>query len=216
MAELLLVNSSPRRDRSESVELAEALIAAYRAVAPAAEVDRIDLFGEPLPLFGPTAVEAKMRVVGGESLAGVDAVWQELTSVFDRFAAADIIVFTVPMWNAGIPWVLKHLIDLVTQPGLAFSFDPEAGYTGLLAGKRAVCIYTSRVYRPGVDHRFGVDFHSTYFEYWLSSIGIVDIDTVRFQPTYATPDFDHRRAAALARARGLGRELALARVAGAS
>jgi FMN-dependent NADH-azoreductase len=216
MADLLLINSSPRRERSQSLELAEALIAAYRAAAPAAEVDRMDLFGEPLPVFGPTAVEAKMRVASGERLAGLEPVWQELASVFDRFAAPENLVFTVPMWNAGIPWVLKHFIDLVTQPGLAFSFDPQAGYSGLLAGKRAVCIYTSRVYRPAVDRRFGVDFHSTYFEYWLSSIGIDDIRTVRLQPTYATPDLDSRRATALACARALGRELAAGCVAGAA
>ena len=46
------------------------------------------------------------------------------------------------MWNHGVPWALKHFIDTVTQPGMAFSFDPEAGYSGLLKGKTAVVIYT--------------------------------------------------------------------------
>ncbi|UQX13255.1 NAD(P)H-dependent oxidoreductase [Candidatus Mycobacterium methanotrophicum] len=34
------------------------------------------------------------------------------------------------MWNSGIPYVLKQWIDNVTQPGWAFGFDPERGYTG--------------------------------------------------------------------------------------
>jgi putative NADPH-quinone reductase len=50
-------------------------------------------------------------------------------TVFDRFNAADIYLFAVPMWNAGVPWVLKHLIDTITQPSMCFGFDPSSGYT---------------------------------------------------------------------------------------
>jgi LacI family transcriptional regulator len=34
-----------------------------------------------------------------------------------RFLAADRLLFSVPMWNAGIPYVLKQFIDVVSQPG---------------------------------------------------------------------------------------------------
>ena len=40
MPDLLHVTSSPRRDRSESLALAEALLDAYRKTAPEAEIDR--------------------------------------------------------------------------------------------------------------------------------------------------------------------------------
>ena len=217
MPDLLHVTSSPRRDRSESLALAEALLDAYRKTAPQAEIDRLDLFDDPLPVFATDAARAKMKVIGGEKFSAADAAaWAELEAVFGRLTGADDLVFTVPMWNAGIPWPLKHLIDLVTQPGLAFGFDPGHGYSGLLEGKRAVALYTSHVYFPGVDARFGVDFHSTYFEYWLRFVGIEDIRTVRLQPSYRTPDFDERKAAALAEARALGRGLAASRVAEAA
>jgi FMN-dependent NADH-azoreductase len=53
------------------------------------------------------------------------------------------------MWNHSVPWVLKHLIDTISQPGMVFGFDPGTGYTGLLAGKRAVVVYTGAVYYEG-------------------------------------------------------------------
>ena len=62
---------------------------------------------------------------------------------------ADGYLFSVPMWNAGVPYILKQFIDVVSQPGMVFAFDPAAGYTGLLTGKKAASIYTSAVYGPG-------------------------------------------------------------------
>jgi FMN-dependent NADH-azoreductase len=209
MSDLLFVNSSPRAERSESLQLAEALLDAFHTAAPGGTIDRIDLFGDSLPTFGRLAARAKMTVVDGDRLRESEAaVWEELKEVFARVADAGLLVFTVPMWNASVPWPLKQFIDIVTQPGLAFSFDPVNGYTGLLEGKRAVAIYTSRIYHPGVDERFGVDFQSSYFEYWLRSLGVTDVRAVRLQPTYRNADFEARKAVALAEARSLGRRLA--------
>ena len=109
----------------------------------------------------------------------------------------------VPMWNGGIPWALKLFIDTVTQPGLAFSFDPETGYTGLLGGRRAVVVYTSQVFSPGVPEAFGTDFQSTYFE-MARFVGIDRIETLRLQPTYAgDPGLAARREQVLREAREL-------------
>lgn len=44
--------------------------------------------------------------------------------MFDRFAAADAYLFSVPMWNAGVPYALKQWIDIISQPGWLFSFTP--------------------------------------------------------------------------------------------
>jgi FMN-dependent NADH-azoreductase len=108
------------------------------------------------------------------------------------------------MWNHGVPWPLKHLIDTISQPGMIFAFDPEQGYSGLLRGKKAAVVYTSGVYGAGRGVEFGTDFHSTYFNDWLRFAGIEHVSEVRFQPTIATADPDSLRQAALAEARRLG------------
>ena len=110
------------------------------------------------------------------------------------------------MWNAGIPYILKQLIDVISQPGLIFGFDPHKGYTGLLRGKRAAVIYTSAVY--GVDRppTFGSDFQTTFVEDWLRWAGITDITTVEFRPNLAIDDAAGRRVEAHRRAAEIGRE----------
>ena len=41
------------------------------------------------------------------------------------------------MWNFGVPYKLKHYLDVLTMPGTLFGFDPATGYIGLLKDKRA-------------------------------------------------------------------------------
>ena len=186
---LLVVKGSPRGASSKSGEVAAAYIAAYKAKNPSAVIDEIDLWQAPLPEFDGDRAAAKMSFFGEGSLEGArKTAWDEIVEITSRFASADDYLFTVPMWNGGIPYRLKLYIDIMTQPGLLFGFDPAAGYSGLLKNKRATTIYTSGVYAPGVPPAFGNDFHSTYFNDWLGFIGITDMTTIRFQPSLLTAD----------------------------
>ncbi|MGZ4269488.1 MAG: FMN-dependent NADH-azoreductase [Solirubrobacteraceae bacterium] len=205
MTKLLYVVSSPRGEASESTAIADAFLAAYRRARPGLEVDVLDLWREPLPVYGGRGVEAKMSVFAGAEPAGsAGEAWAAVRRTFARFDAASEYLFTVPMWNHGVPWVLKHLIDTVSQPGMVFGFDPATGYTGLLRDKRAVVVYTSAVWQPGAPAAFGTDFHSTYFRDWLRWAGIDDVEEIRFQPTLVSTTTDADRAAAHERARALG------------
>jgi FMN-dependent NADH-azoreductase len=207
MPRLLFVHASPRGPRSESLALAETLL---DAVGDAYDIDRLDLFATPPAPFAADAVAAKMAVIAGAPVADEHRdAWAAAVALADRISAADTLLFTVPMWNGGVPWMLKLLIDSVSQPGVAFSFDPQTGYCGLLGeGRGAIALYTSAVYAPGVPPAFGRDFHSTYFEDWLRFIGIETINSVRLQPTFPGGDFAARRALAHEQAAALGARLA--------
>jgi FMN-dependent NADH-azoreductase len=178
---VLLINSSPRGAESRSLRLAQSFLDAYRTKVPAVEVDRLDTFTDLTP-FGQRQVEAKMALIAREEVPDTAAFeWAEVVDVAARVQAADTLLFAVPMWNGGIPWSLKLFIDTVTQPGIAFSFDPTHGYRGLLGGRTAVTIYTSRVYAPGVAPAFGIDHQSTYLQWWLRYCGITDVHELRLQ-----------------------------------
>lgn len=206
MPRLLFVHASPRGPESESLAIAERLLA---AAGDAYAVDRLDLFATPPAPFAGHAVAAKMQAIAGAAVAAEhEEAWAGALDLAERVRAADTLLFTVPMWNGGIPWMLKLFVDAVTQPGVAFSFDPEHGYSGLLGGRRAIAIYTSAVYSPGAPPAFGVDFHTTYFDNWLRFIGIDDIDVLRLQTTFPGPGFAERRAVAHDEAVALGRRLA--------
>jgi FMN-dependent NADH-azoreductase len=207
MTTLLHVNSSPRGADSSSLALATTFLEALIARAPETKVDTLDLFDYPLPPFGAVSAATRHAVVSGGTPTGEsDRTSSHARTLFDVFAAAGAYLFNVPMWNAGIPYVLKHWIDVVTQPGWAFGFEATRGYTGLLTGKRAVVVYTSGVWSPGVSLGFGADFHSTFFDDWLRFVGITDVRRIRC----AGSDLSTTREADLARAHETARAVAAA------
>jgi FMN-dependent NADH-azoreductase len=192
---VLVVTASPRGADSYSVPIAEAFV---EALGRDVRIDRLDAF--ELAPFVARHAEAKMAVIARRPVPErAGAEWAQVQALGARVTAADLLVFAVPMWNGGIPWALKLFIDTVTQPGIAFRFDPETGYHGLLGGRRAVTVYTSRVFP-----RFGPDHQSTYLRWWLRFCGIEEIHELRLQPTYPAPDLDR----AIAQARDLAGSLA--------
>ena len=136
-----------------------------------------------LPEFGPAAAHAKMAVFAGADPKGDEAAaWRAAEADVPRFAAADKYLFSVPMWNAGVPYILKQFIDVVSQPGMVFSFDAERGLHRAAAGRKAAVISTSAVYGPGRPPAFGNDFQLPYLRDWLAWAGIADVAEVAFRP----------------------------------
>ena len=139
-------------------------------------------------------------VFGGGTPEGEQAAaWKAAQDTFARFAAADRLLFSVPMWNASISYILKQFIDVVSQPGTVFGVDATTGYTHLLGdqNKRAAVIYTSAVWGPALGPEFGTDFQSTYFNDWLAW---TDISRIHYHPTLSG-DADEARRSAHATAR---------------
>ncbi|MEJ7629197.1 MAG: NAD(P)H-dependent oxidoreductase [Nocardioidaceae bacterium] len=200
------ISSSPRGEASESLTIAETFLDSYREAHPSADVDTFDLWGGALPEFGPAAAAAKMTVFAGDAPTGAQATaWEAAQQTFRRFDAAEHYLFSVPMWNAGVPYVLKQFIDVVSQPGMIFTFDPDHGYTGLLAGKKAAVVYTGAVWGADRGPAFGRDFQQPFFDDWLRWAGVSDITTIRFQPNLATQDPESGRQRAHAQARDVGK-----------
>lgn len=201
MTKLLHIIASPRGAASQSTKLADAYLTAAQIADPNIEVDVLNLWEEDLPEFDGDKAAAKMTFFGvGEMDDTTQTAWDQIVDITARFIAADAYVISVPMWNGGIPYKLKQYIDVITQPGLLFGFDPEAGYFGLLENKKARVFYTSGVYGPGAPAKYGADYHSTYLSWWLDFIGVSDVEEVRFQPSLLTASPDQDQAAALHRA----------------
>jgi FMN-dependent NADH-azoreductase len=194
MTTLLHISASPRGGKSESLALARLFLDTYAEQNPDVTVEEWDLWDGTLPEFEYAAVEGKMNTFAGIGLEGPSvAAWRQVTDTFERFAAADAYLFSVPMWNAGVPYKLKQLIDVVSQPGLVFGFDPVEGYTGLLTGRKAAVVYTSAIYGEGRGPTFGSDFQAPFFRDWLAWAGVTDVSEVFFRPNIATADVEGGR-----------------------
>jgi FMN-dependent NADH-azoreductase len=205
MTKILKIAASPRGAESKSNALATAFVEARKKTEPNVKVDVLDLWREGLPDFDGDRVAAKMTFFGvGEMDSPGQTLWDEIQKITQRFIDADHYVLAAPMWNGGVSHRLKQYIDIITQPGLLFGFDPEAGYSGLLKNKRATLCYTSGVWSPGADPKYGPDYHSTYLEWWFDFIGVGEIETIRFQPSLMTGDPDGEFAAAISAAQAAG------------
>ena len=204
MTKLLFIKASPRAE-SRSVAVASAYLEALKAKTLGLVVDELALWDEPLPQFDGDRANAKLAIItGAEQTASQVTAWDQIKAIADRFIAADIYLFAVPMWNGGIPYRLKQYIDIIHQPGLTFGLDPGSGYFGLLNGKRAVLAYTSGAFGPDAPSpAFGVDHQSTYMRAWLEQAGVNDITEVRYQPTLLDPDTEAAFARAIAAARAV-------------
>jgi len=199
MTKLLYIKASPRPD-SKSAAIADAYLTALQSRDAGISVDRLDLWAEHLPEFDGTKAAAKMSVVTGQTQDNSQkAAWDEISAIAARFISADHYLFAVPMWNGGIPYRLKHYIDIVHQPGITFGLDRSKGYFGRLAGKKATLALTSGAYSPSAPSpAFGVDHHSTYLASWLKQAGVVDVEEILFQPTVITADPEGDLAKAIA------------------
>jgi FMN-dependent NADH-azoreductase len=208
MSKLLHIQVSPRIGRSASIAVAEHFIEVYSAKHPDDTVETLDLWATALPEFDGATIDAKYAVLHGrdQTPAQLEA-WQAVVRVADRFKSADKYLFSLPMWNFGIPYKLKHFIDVLVQPGLTFSFTPESGYKGLITGKPAVAIYArGGAYGPGSGAE-GYDAQSAYLRQILGFIGFTDVKEIFVEPTLAHPT---AKDAAVAAGKGKATEWATA------
>lgn len=207
MSSLLYIKASPRADRSFSVAAADAFVESYKQANPGDSITAIDLFKRSLPSFDGFALQAKYAILhGGQPSDEEMGAWREIEAVIDEFKSADKYVFATPMWNFGLPYALKHYIDVITQPGYTFSFSPEEGYSGLVTGKPAFVSYARGGEYPPGSPTEPYDFQTKYFEGWLGFIGFTDILTVVSEPTLSGPEAAEQiRAAAIERAREMAK-----------
>lgn len=188
MATLLYIEASPRKQRSHSITVANAFLDAYRSANPSDQIDSLDLWSETLPAFDGDMINAKYAVMHGEDPSSPEqAAWGQIGTICKRFTDADKYLFSVPMWNFGIPYVLKHYIDIITQPGYSWSFDPEAGYSGLVSGPVAAIYSSGGAYHDGSGAE-AFDLQKPYFEGWLGFIGLSDVSRVTVAPMLSPPD----------------------------
>ncbi|WP_111977026.1 FMN-dependent NADH-azoreductase [Algibacillus agarilyticus] len=178
MKNILFIESSPRKERSITTDVCQKLIKSLQLDEPYT-VDKIDLWQESLPHMNGVNLAAKYAIFEGKALTVEQQThWDNLNQHITRFAKADLVIIAAPTWNWGIPYVLKHYIDVITQPGLTFSWAPETGYTSLLSPKNAVLVTSS-----GGDYTQGSgnedeDFVIKYLHLWLSSCMSCDVEMI--------------------------------------
>jgi FMN-dependent NADH-azoreductase len=176
---VLEIQSSPRGESSDSITLTTSFIEACKSDNDSIVVDTLNVWHEQLPEFDYEAIGAKYKAVKHETMTEAESkVWERIQSLIQRFQNADRIVLGTPMWNFGLPYKLKHLIDLVAQRNYLFSYNGKQ-YGPLLNMEKAVVVYTrgSR-YLEGTPIPPSFDHQAPYLDFWLRLIGVGELRSV--------------------------------------
>ena len=173
------IECSPRGKRSHSTKIAQAYVEQAKKNIPDLELNHINPWSLNLPEFDGDMLNAKYSVISGtDPSADEVSAWSNVKNIFDEFNNADHYLFSVPMWNFNIPYKLKHYIDIITQPGMSWSYTPEDGYKGLMTDKTATVIYaTGDGYGEGTGFE-SFDMQKPYVNLWLTFLGFKKIERV--------------------------------------
>ena len=189
MAKILYIEASPRKSRSASIAVARQFIESYRARKPDDTIETLDLWQAALPRFDNETIDAKYAILHGQPHSPEQAkAWQAVEKLAAQFKAADKYVISTPMWNFGIPYMLKHYIDVLVQPGLTFTYSPTEGYKGLVTGKPVVAIYARGGSYPAGTPGEAYDMQSRYLSLVLGFIGLTDIRPIMVDPMLGGPE----------------------------
>ncbi|HUE92638.1 FMN-dependent NADH-azoreductase [Pseudomonas sp.] len=171
---LLHLDSSILGDSSASRQLSRAVVDAWLAAEPEAQVSYRDLASDAL-----SHLSAASLVAGGTPAELRDAAQQHEVELaegtLNEFLAADAIVIGAPMYNFTIPTQLKAWIDRVSVAGKTFAYD-ENGPKGLAGGKKVVIVSTAGGIHAGQPSG---QAHEEYLQLVLRFLGITDIEIVR-------------------------------------
>ena len=172
MKNLLQINSSLFSDGGQSSQLAQRFVAAWKEGHPGGRVTVRDLAKNPIPhldaaTFGAFLAKPEDRNATQQAAVNYsDALIAELK-------AADVIVLGLPMYNFGLPSVLKAYIDQIARAGSTFRYTAE-GPVGLVTGKKAYVFAA----RGGMYKGTPKDTQTGYVRDFLAFIGITDVEFI--------------------------------------
>ena len=126
---VLYIKANPKETKdSVSNLVGETFIERYRKANPEDEIDVLDLYKENWPHLDKEALDIYKS----------DSGLLQTTAI--HFSNYDKYVFSTPMWNLGIPSILKAYFDYVVVSGITFRYNKWGIPLGLLRNKKAICI----------------------------------------------------------------------------
>lgn len=170
---------SPGGDNSRSRALALEFLASYKTAHPGANIVERDLSVNPAVYLDAETIAAPYVPEEGRNAEMQKKHAHRLDLINELLSAKNIVVST-PMWNWGIPAVLKAYIDLVLLVGHLDPFTCKK-----LEGKTVtILIASGGAYGPGTPNE-GSDMCTPYLKQIFTSLGSTDVQAFRTELTMA-------------------------------
>lgn len=177
MSKLLYIKANPKNDdASRTFRISEQFIKTYKEYNPQDEIITLDLYKEKIHFLTLDDINS---IFGPKTDSSKD---HPILKYAYQFAEADKYVIAAPMWNLGIPSILKAYIDYITVSGITFKYT-EKGAVGLMKGKKAVHIMaTGGEYTHGPFS--GFEMANRYIKAILTFMGIEVVETIVAERLY--------------------------------
>lgn len=181
MKKLLHVIATPRGEESRTLCVSNVFLDTFREKHADWTVDELDLTKEKLPSLTVKRVDGKYVLLEGKDLYGdMKESWQDIISHIERFMTSDAYLISTPMWNFGIPYTLKHYIDIIIQPKYLFRYTSN-GVEGMVKNKKMVVISSRGGEYLSADAG-KADFQEPYLRFVFGFVGITDMVFVKAEP----------------------------------
>lgn len=154
---------------SRTFKISDAFIETYKKHHPDDEIVTLDLYKEGICFL----TEENVMMHAQKPEASKD---NPVVKYAYQFLNANKYVFAEPLWNLGIPAILKAYIDYVCVNTVTFKYTAE-GAVGLCQGKRAVNI-TARGGEYSAEPFSQWEMGDRYLRTILGFMGITDYTTV--------------------------------------
>jgi FMN-dependent NADH-azoreductase len=171
MSKVLYIKANPKSDEaSRTFRISERFVEDYRRSHPDDEITTLNLYRIGCTfLTGEVVSMHKEQVKAGREHPVLKYAYQ--------FAETDKYIIAAPMWNLGIPAILKAYIDYVVVANVTFRYTPQ-GAVGLCTGGRKAMNIVTRggTYMGGAmaDYEMGERYLRTIFGF----LGITDFTTI--------------------------------------
>ena len=165
MKTILYVKANPKpNELSRTFQISEKFIESYKKKNPQDKIITLDLYKENINFL---TMESIQQIFGPKD---DNSKKNPLLSYAYTFAQADKYVIAAPLWNLGVPSILKAYFDYVTVKDISFKYTAE-GPVGLLKDKSAVYI-SARGGKYDAPPMSNFEFGEKYVKTILTFLGI--------------------------------------------
>lgn len=165
MKTLLYVKANPKpTELSKTFQISEKFIESYGKKNPDDKIITLDLYKENINFL---TMESLQEIFGPKDEKSKKS---PLLSYAYTFAQADKYVIAAPLWNLGIPSILKAYFDYITVKDISFKYTAE-GPVGLLTNKSALYI-SARGGKYDNEPMSNFEFGERYIKTILNFLGV--------------------------------------------
>jgi FMN-dependent NADH-azoreductase len=171
MKTILYVKANPKpNELSRTFQISEKFIESYSKKNPQDKIITLDLYKENINFL---TIESIQQIFGPKDESSKN---NPLLSYAYTFAKADKYVIAAPLWNLGVPSILKAYFDYITVKDISFKYTAQ-GPVGLLTNKNALYI-SARGGKYDIEPMSNFEFGERYVKTILNFLGVTNYSAI--------------------------------------